>query len=57
MIKIIAQHADGWNIAGINTVEEFESKKEYLVRECKLVGREENEGELPWRSKSRLRKT
>jgi alkanesulfonate monooxygenase SsuD/methylene tetrahydromethanopterin reductase-like flavin-dependent oxidoreductase (luciferase family) len=37
---VIAKHADGWNISGISSVEEYREKREILQKACMDVGRE-----------------
>jgi alkanesulfonate monooxygenase SsuD/methylene tetrahydromethanopterin reductase-like flavin-dependent oxidoreductase (luciferase family) len=39
IIQVIAKHADGWNIAGISTVEEYREKREVLEKACLDLGR------------------
>jgi len=40
IIRVIAKHADGWNISGISSVEEYREKREILEKACMDVGRE-----------------
>jgi alkanesulfonate monooxygenase SsuD/methylene tetrahydromethanopterin reductase-like flavin-dependent oxidoreductase (luciferase family) len=40
---VIAKHADGWNIAGISTVEEYREKHETLEKTCTDLGRSADE--------------
>jgi alkanesulfonate monooxygenase SsuD/methylene tetrahydromethanopterin reductase-like flavin-dependent oxidoreductase (luciferase family) len=43
IIKVIAKHADGWNISGISTVEEYTEKLKVLDQACKTLGRNVDE--------------
>lgn len=43
IIRVIAKHADGWNIAGISTVEEYREKRETLEKACTDLGRSSDE--------------
>jgi alkanesulfonate monooxygenase SsuD/methylene tetrahydromethanopterin reductase-like flavin-dependent oxidoreductase (luciferase family) len=43
MMKLVAKHADGWNISGINTVEEYVKMKKDLVELCTETGRRADE--------------
>ena len=38
-MKVIAKHADGWNISGTSTVEEYREKLVTLRKACTGVGR------------------
>lgn len=40
IIRVIVKHADGWNIAGITTVEEYREKHDILEKACTDLGRE-----------------
>jgi len=43
IIRVIAKHADGWNISGITSVEEYREKLKILKEACAIVGREVDE--------------
>jgi alkanesulfonate monooxygenase SsuD/methylene tetrahydromethanopterin reductase-like flavin-dependent oxidoreductase (luciferase family) len=39
IIRIIAKHADGWNISGISTIEQYSEKLKVLKKACMNTGR------------------
>ena len=48
MIKVIAKHADGWNMMG-STVEDYRTGKKLLSTACTRVGRDSNEIKISMR--------
>jgi alkanesulfonate monooxygenase SsuD/methylene tetrahydromethanopterin reductase-like flavin-dependent oxidoreductase (luciferase family) len=46
IIRVIAKHADGWNISGISTVEEYIEKLLVLEKACLALGRSVDEIEI-----------
>lgn len=43
MMRIVAKHADGWNMMGATTVEDFKNGRELLKEFCSRIGRNANE--------------
>jgi alkanesulfonate monooxygenase SsuD/methylene tetrahydromethanopterin reductase-like flavin-dependent oxidoreductase (luciferase family) len=39
MLKVVAKHADGWNIMGASTVEDYNKSRKLLRNACKKIGR------------------
>jgi alkanesulfonate monooxygenase SsuD/methylene tetrahydromethanopterin reductase-like flavin-dependent oxidoreductase (luciferase family) len=43
VMRIVAKHADGWNIMGASSIEDYHSALEKLEKACEKVGRNSNE--------------